>query len=123
MRARLYLEKNDYEKAADWFNQAAEDLCKLPLFTSMTLNANLSLAKQDFDINKYDTAEILPPDQLDKFSDGLPAYCEHIMTLLDKHKASLYTAQFAKLALDAHQKDVDKAYQVSRSGRRLRQVD
>lgn len=34
------------------------------------------------------------------------------MTLLDKHKASLYTAEFAQLALEAHQKAVDQAYKV-----------
>jgi hypothetical protein len=64
-------------------------------------------------VNNNDTAEILPPDQMEKFGDGLPSYYEHIMSLLDKHKASLYTAEFAKLALDAHQKDVDKAHKVS----------
>ena len=34
------------------------------------------------------------------------------MTLLDKHKASLYTAEFSQLALEAHQKVVDLAHKV-----------
>jgi hypothetical protein len=34
------------------------------------------------------------------------------MSLLDKHKASEYTAEFAKLALEAHTADTSKTYQV-----------
>lgn len=68
-----------------------------------------SLALSVFDVQSHDTADLLTPDQAEKFSDGLPAFYEHVMSLLDRHKANKHTAEFAKLALEAHGKDMDQA--------------
>lgn len=68
-----------------------------------------------FDVTGADTAELLRPDQVDKFSDGLPSYYEHVMDLLGQVKASAQVAEFAKLALQAHNKDMEKAAEVSNS--------
>lgn len=74
--------------------------------------ANLASALGFFDVGNHDTAEILRPDQVDKFSDGLPSYYEHIMELLLQVKANSHVSDFAKLALQAHNMAIDKAHKV-----------
>jgi DNA repair protein RAD51/nuclear pore complex protein Nup160 len=112
LRGRLSLESGDYDKAADWFTKAAFAMCecfKNPFSLSVGL---LNLALGFFDVNNQDTAELLRPDQVEKFSDGLPAYYEHIMDLLDKFPANSHKADFAKLALQAHNMNIKKAHEV-----------
>ncbi|KIW06549.1 uncharacterized protein PV09_02979 [Verruconis gallopava] len=92
LRGRLCLENSEYKKAADWFRKAAYP---------MSLGF--------FDVSNQDTAEILSPEQVEKFSDGLPSYYEHIMNLLDKYKASTQIAEFAKLAIQSHNMTISKA--------------
>jgi hypothetical protein len=65
-----------------------------------------------FDVSNHDTAELLRPDQVDKFSDGLPSYYEHIIELYNQIKESSHVAEFANLALQAHNMAIGKAQEV-----------
>jgi hypothetical protein len=103
LRGRLYLATGEYAEAASWFKKAAFAMCE---FLSSLLNSDVLLIVSEatayFDINTYDTAELLRPDEQDSFAAGLTSYYSHVGELLGHVKAAAYVADFAKLALQAH---------------------
>ncbi|KAF2019028.1 hypothetical protein BU24DRAFT_364414 [Aaosphaeria arxii CBS 175.79] len=54
-----------------------------------------------FSLEDADTINLIPVDQQDSFSDGLPKYYHHVLGLFEKVKAYTYVADFARLGLRA----------------------
>ena len=52
-----------------------------------------------FSIEDADQINFIPPEQRDSFSEGLPRYYSHILSLFERVKAYSYVAEFARLGL------------------------
>lgn len=89
VKGRFYLASGQHHEAAQFFLDAAPDLCK-----------------STFDVRSRDQAELLNADEVDAFGDGRLKYFMHIMSLFDKQDSMSYVADFAQLSLAASDKAV-----------------
>ncbi|KAJ9647731.1 hypothetical protein H2199_001505 [Coniosporium tulheliwenetii] len=84
LRGRLHLSLEEYAMAAVYFKRAA-----------------VGLALGHFDVRRNDSSGLLSLDEQDYFSEGIPKYYQHILSLFEKVKVHSYVAEFAEMALQA----------------------
>ncbi|KAF2496112.1 hypothetical protein BU16DRAFT_581524 [Lophium mytilinum] len=84
LNARLCLLKGEYTLAAIYFKKAS-----------------FTLAIGIFSIDDSDDGNFIRIDERELFSDGLPNYYLHCLSLFEKAKAHAFVAEFAKLGLQS----------------------
>ena len=77
------------------------------VFHLVRIRTNTSLASRFFDLQSWDTTELVALNERQQFSQGLSQYYAHIVTLFDRQKEHTYVADFAKLALQHHKLEVE----------------
>lgn len=102
LNARLCLLKGEYTLAAIYFKKASFKLGKLHgSCTNVLPYTNEFVAIGIFNVDDLDYGNYITPDERDLFSDGLPNYYLHVLSLFEKVKAHAFVADFAKLGLQS----------------------
>jgi len=127
LKGRLYLATGKHTLAATSFRKAAFKLGKSSPRSSSAANHWPSVREEltftakaaigFFNVYDADTANFIPPDQRDYFSDGLSKYYYHILGLFEKQKAYSYVADFAKLGLLCWEEEDGKELKTELLGR------
>ncbi|KAF1984672.1 hypothetical protein K402DRAFT_395364 [Aulographum hederae CBS 113979] len=85
LRGRFYLLRGDFPMAA----------------AELKSGSYMLAAIGRFNIEDRDLIPLLQPIERDHFSDGLPRYFTHVLSLFDKQKQHAYVVEFANLGLQA----------------------
>lgn len=101
LRGRLSLATGEFDKAESCFKKSAFALGNIRHHHSLGYELTDNVALGYFDINQSDTTELIDLTERDNFSDGLPRYYAHVISLFEKYKAHSYVADFANLALQS----------------------
>lgn len=92
LKGRMHLALGENDLASTCFQKAAYNLA-LGLFS----------------IEDADQINFIPPEQRDSFSEGLPRYYSHVLSLFERVKAYSYVADFARLGIRSMILDEDVA--------------
>jgi DNA repair protein RAD51/nuclear pore complex protein Nup160 len=101
LNARLCLLKGEYTLAAIYFKKSSFKLGKSKKNYAELIKTNKFPAIGIFNIDDSDSINLTSPDERDLFSDGLPNYYLHVLSLFEKAKAHAFVADFAKLGLQS----------------------
>jgi DNA repair protein RAD51/nuclear pore complex protein Nup160 len=101
LNARLCLLKGEYTLAAIYFKKSSFKLGKFKKNYAELIKTNKFPAIGIFNIDDSDSINLTSPDERDLFSDGLPNYYLHVLSLFEKAKAHAFVADFAKLGLQS----------------------
>ncbi|KAL1966499.1 hypothetical protein VTN77DRAFT_4421 [Rasamsonia byssochlamydoides] len=94
-KGRLYVAKSEFDTAAVYFQKAAH------LLSSGRALGNLHEM----------SSSLLDILSVDSFNNGLPKYFQHILTIFEQARSFSHVADFASLALQALERDNQKAEQ------------
>lgn len=98
LKGRMHLALGENDLAAISYKRASYNLGKMRLFMPAWPLLMLT-ALGEFDINAADSMGLIPAEQRNSFTAGLPRYYDHVLGLFEKVKAYPYVAEFARLGL------------------------
>ncbi|KAF2745213.1 hypothetical protein M011DRAFT_469915 [Sporormia fimetaria CBS 119925] len=103
LKGRTHLAHGEDDLASICFRKAAYNLGEQP--PSSTHGRRLSkTATRSFDLDDADMkSSLIPPEQRDSFSEGLPRYYNHVLSLFERYKSYAYVVDFAHLGLQCLQ--------------------
>jgi len=99
LKGRLFISMGDNQQASVYFQRAAYNLGTCTETVRWTKSLILPALSSNFNIDEVDSANLLTEIERAQFSEGLPIYFSHVMSLFEKAKAYSFVADYARLGL------------------------